>query len=231
MITIQSSMVVSTNRVRQRGVVLFFALVALVAMSLAAVALIRSVDTSTLIAGNLSFKQAATNSGDKGIEAAISWMAAVQAANPGLVVLNDPTHPFNLTCLATRSAGTNGSSDPGCTGIVPGYHSNIDSTLNLTDPATWNDVNSVLVTPPDASGYEARYIIQRACRTANKTVKDAGCLFGGIAEDPNPQMIVEYQKVCDGPGCPPPGQTPQNRITVQVSGPRNTVSYVQAFVF
>lgn len=56
---------------KQRGVVLFFALIALVAMSLAAVALIRSVDTSTLIAGNLAFKQATKNSAEAGIEAAI----------------------------------------------------------------------------------------------------------------------------------------------------------------
>ena len=42
----------------QRGLVLFFALIALVAMSLAALALVRSVDTSTLISGNLAFRQA-----------------------------------------------------------------------------------------------------------------------------------------------------------------------------
>ena len=57
---------------KQRGVVLFFSLVALLAMSLAAVALVRSVDTSTMIAGNLSFKRAATTSGDSGIEAALT---------------------------------------------------------------------------------------------------------------------------------------------------------------
>ena len=43
--------------IKQRGVVLFIALIALVAMSLAAVALVRSVDTATIIAGNLAFKQ------------------------------------------------------------------------------------------------------------------------------------------------------------------------------
>lgn len=220
----------SAGIARQRGVVLFFALVALVAMSLAAVALIRSVDTSTLIAGNLSFKQSATNSGDNGIEAAVKWMATVQAANAGLVVLNDPAHPFNLTCLATRPAGTNSLADPGCASVVPGYHSNIDNALSLTAPATWEGVDSVLV-GTDVSGNETRYIIQRACRNANVIVKDAGCLFGGIAEDLNPQTLVEYQKICDGPGCPPPGQTPQNRITVRITGPRNTVSYVQAFVY
>ena len=45
---------------KQRGVVLFFALISLLAIMLAAVALIRSVDTSIMIAGNLAFKQAAT---------------------------------------------------------------------------------------------------------------------------------------------------------------------------
>ena len=43
---------------RQHGLVLFFALIAMVVMSLAAVALIRAVDTSTLIAGNLACKTA-----------------------------------------------------------------------------------------------------------------------------------------------------------------------------
>ena len=63
---------------QQRGVVLFLALIALVIMSLAAVALIRSVDTNTLIAGNLSFKQAATTSADAGTEAAIAMLIGMR---------------------------------------------------------------------------------------------------------------------------------------------------------
>lgn len=56
----------------QRGVVLFFALISLLAIMLAAVALVRSVDTSTIIAGNLAFKQSATSSGDAGTETAVT---------------------------------------------------------------------------------------------------------------------------------------------------------------
>ena len=40
---------------RERGVVLFVALIAMVVMSLAGVALIRAVDTSGSVAGNLAF--------------------------------------------------------------------------------------------------------------------------------------------------------------------------------
>src|SRR3989441_7644236 len=44
--------------VQQRGVVLFIALIVMVAMSLAAIALIRSVDTTSQVIGNLAFRQA-----------------------------------------------------------------------------------------------------------------------------------------------------------------------------
>src|SRR5256714_7192687 len=43
---------------RQRGIVLFVALIVMVALSLAAIALIRSVDTTTTVIGNLAFRQA-----------------------------------------------------------------------------------------------------------------------------------------------------------------------------
>ncbi|MCR4297970.1 MAG: pilus assembly PilX N-terminal domain-containing protein [Gallionella sp.] len=222
--------------VRQRGVVLFFTLIALLAMSLAAVALIRSVDTSTLIAGNMAFKQSATTSGDSGVESAITWLTATQAANAGLNVLNDPAHAFNLTCLATRAArapGTNGVDDlgdPGCPAVIPGYHSSLDPTIILTDDATWDNVRTVLA-GTDGSGNTTRYIIQRMCRTENQPIQTAACLFSGIPEVKDGQHVKPPQEFCDGPGCPVAGQTPQIRITTRTTGPKNTVSYVQTFVY
>lgn len=200
--------------VKQRGVVLFFTLIALLAMSLAAVALIRSVDTSTLIAGNLAFKQAATASGDAGIEAAVNWLAATQTANKALNVLNDSTHPFNQTNLT----------------VTPGYHSSASSTLSLTADSTWNDTNSVLV-GTDGSGNTIRYIIQRMCRNANTPIQTANCLFSSGTVDNNGQNIPLPQEICEGVGCPVAGQTPQMRITARTTGPKNTVSYIQAFVY
>lgn len=197
---------------RQRGVVLFFALVALVAMSLAAVALIRSVDTSTVIAGNLAFKQSATRAGDGGVEAAVAWMTAIQAANSSLNVLNDPAHPFNLD-------------NP-----TAGYYSSMDPTLDLFADTTWTDANSLLA-GTDGSGNEIRYIIQRVCRNANQPVETASCLFAGVPEIKDGQHVKPPQEFCDGAGCPPVGQTPQNRITTRAAGPRNSVSYVQVFVY
>jgi type IV pilus assembly protein PilX len=59
---------------RQRGVVLFIALIVLVAMTLAGLAMFRSVGTSVVIAGNLTFKQGATSAADRGIEAGRTWL-------------------------------------------------------------------------------------------------------------------------------------------------------------
>lgn len=210
---------------QQRGIVLFIALIALVIMSLAAVALIRSSDTNTLITGNLAFKQAATTSADAGVEAAIAALTLMRdsAANTGINVLNDATHTFNVTDTTLR----------------PGYFSSADPTLTaaLTTDATWTTAgNAITVTDGggntvDASGNTVQYIIQRMCRTPNVAIQSAGCLFSAAAEDKSGQQIPLPQNICNGVGCPVAGQTPQVRVTVRVAGPKNAVSFVQAFVY
>jgi type IV pilus assembly protein PilX len=57
-------------------VVLFIALIVLVAMTLAGLGMMRSVDTNNLIAGNLAFKSAAASAGDAAIEAARAWITS-----------------------------------------------------------------------------------------------------------------------------------------------------------
>jgi Tfp pilus assembly protein PilX len=195
-------------------VVLFFALIALVVMSLAAVALIRSVDTSTLIAGNLAFKQAATTSGDAGVESAIAAMAAMQTAmdTAGSKLFIDPANVFNVTDAA------NGF-----------YSSSVTPSLNLTDSAIWVNGSSKLVTT-DASGNTIRYIIQRMCRDQNSLPLTTNCMLSAPIPDANQKTTPLPQDICIGADCPTAGQLPQYRITSRTEGPANTVSYVQAFV-
>ncbi len=200
--------------IKQRGVVLFFALISLLALMLAAVALIRSVDTSTMIAGNLAFKQAATTSGDAGTENAINWLTATQAENSAKNILTDATHALNVTDAAQ------------------GYYSSTDTDppLNLFADAAWDAITAIPEVT-DSSGNTIRHVIQRTCRNPNVAIQTADCLFSGAIQDTNGQNIRLPQDVCDGPGCPVAGQTPMIRITSRVKGPKNTVSYVQAFVY
>ena len=57
-----------------RGVSLIFTLLALVALSLAAMALIRSSDTGTMILGNIGFRQEATSNAEQAIDTAVAWL-------------------------------------------------------------------------------------------------------------------------------------------------------------
>jgi Tfp pilus assembly protein PilX len=208
---------VRTRLGKQRGVALFFALICMVAIMMAAVMLVRSVDTASLIAGNLAFQQAATRSGDGGTEAAITYLAGVEAANSAKNVLTDATHPFNSDNAAA------------------GYFASLNPAKSLTNSSAashfnWDNTDSVLV-GTDATGNTVRYIIQRMCATSGVAIAATNCMFSGAALDNNGQNIPLPQDICNGPGCPAAGQTPQLRVTSRVQGPKNTLSYVQAVIY
>ncbi|MEQ1487679.1 MAG: hypothetical protein ABL920_04250 [Methylotenera sp.] len=205
----------NTKLSKQRGVVLFIALIALVVMSLAAVALIRSVDTNTLIAGNLAFKQSALVSSDRGVETALAWVEA-KAGSAAATDLN-----------ADNSANADN-----------GYYATY-LTPNLEDPAvlkasaTWNEAKTAYAVAPDIDsgtgddGNNIRYIVQRMCRQAAVPTADI-CLFGQATQGNG------SKKVKDGPGAGAiisSQESPVYRITVKVTGPKGTVSYAQTYVY
>lgn len=155
-----------TRKARQGGVVLFMALIALVAMTLAAVALVRSVDSGAMVAGNIAFRQAATRTADIGIEAATSWLKATYTANKTKDVATDLSHPFNL--------------DSGA------YYSNV-----VADPRTrtgWTTVGTY-------AGNEVSYIIERMCQNAGQLPEDARCQ-GDPDADNNSHKVCHYNENC-----------------------------------
>lgn len=212
---------IPTNHERQgqQGVILFIALIALVVMSLAAVALVRSVDTSTLVAGNLAFKQAATSSADAGVEAAVPWLKTTETAQVPKDPWMDATHAFNVDAPAN------------------GYYSSITLPADLTADSTWTSAASRPGTGAnfDANGLDSttgntvRYIIQRVCRTPNQVLSSANCLFSDASEDNGSKRgRLSYEA---GLGSGATTGSPLYRITARVTGPRNTVSYIQAYAY
>jgi type IV pilus assembly protein PilX len=192
---------------RQRGIVLFISLIALVVMSLAAVALLRSVDTNTIIAGNLAFRQAATTSSDAGVEAALTRLDTISTGSPNLDPMVDISHPFNTTTAST------------------GYYSNADPAINLSADATWTSGSALVVT--DSSGNTVRYLIQRMCRTADQLLSEANCLLSDADTKTSSQRV----RGASDAGGRAPSSPPLYRITVRTTGPKNTTSYIQAFVY
>lgn len=191
---------------KQNGVVLFFALMALVIMSLAAVALIRSVDTNTLIAGNLAFKQSATASADTGVESAIKWLEANQTAALNNDSVNNGYYASPQDDAKTRFA--TGYSLATGTGIAAGK---------------------------DSSGNTISYVVERMCvagtvlpTTGLYKAKDK-CLLGAASTSPGSQATKQYGN--SGGQLSSSGDEPMYRVTVRVTGPRNTLSFTQAFVY
>lgn len=199
------------NANKQRGVVLFIALIALVVMSLAAAALIRSVDTNTLITGNLSFKQSAIVSSDRGIETALTWVNTTAVAN---------VNTLNGNNLANGYFSTFDEVD-------------LDNRAVLRDAAIWA-ANSAAATGAgitagreNDTGNDIRYIVQRMCREPLAPTKE-NCQFGEAEVGTGSKGVKsadEAGALIDG------AESPIYRVTVRVSGPKNTVSYTQTYVY
>lgn len=185
----------------QRGVVLLVALIVLVIMTLAGIALMRSVSTSSVIAGNLAFQQSATHSADIGVESAISALqkAAVTDLQSSGVLSG------SIRYVAHRED--------------PAAGQNWDTYWTSVMPAS--EVNTL---PVDAAGNTVSYVIHRLCNAD-------GVEFTTVACSASPIAAANAAGTSHTTGlqvtAPPP---PYYRITARVAGPRNTVSYVQVVV-
>ena len=193
-------------RAKQSGVVLIISLIVLVAMMLAAIALIRMADTNNLIAGNMAFQQAATRSGDQGIETAFAWL---QARSTGVTLdTSDSTGGYRADGAA------------------------LGPNLTATPPQTWDAywsatlaARAITAGQADAAGNTVSYVIDRLCRFALSRSSGADCVASPSA-DPNNAGSSQAA----GLKPPDPPSVVYYRITVRIDGPRNTVSYVQSIV-
>lgn len=125
----------------QRGVSLFIALIALVALSIAGIALVRAIDSTNVIAGNLAFRQAALHATDVGVETAFNALSSITGAS--------------LEANTPSSCASNGS----CT-----YWATMQATDTRGVPSTinWSNVGSTTVD----SNYTVKYVIDRLCSGA-----------------------------------------------------------------
>lgn len=205
---------------RQQGVVLMVALIVLVAMTLAGIALIRSVDTTTLIAGNLGFQQSAMHSGDIGAENAIAWL---QTNSTGTNLQND----IKTSGYFAEGIGNPGSSSPGANQTWDQYWTTVlDPSPVSTPVASAVNSNNVWTLPTDpVTGNTVSYVIHRLCRYAgDPTSPNTGCAVS--------QASVVSTGSSKGTGVIGLQYANQYyyRITSRITGPRNTVSYVQTII-
>lgn len=208
-----------TTSMRQRGVVLFIALIALLVMSLAAVALIRSVDTNTVIAGNLALRQSTLTAADHGAEAAIDWLDATAKTNLTL---------FDGDNLAVGYYAT----------YYPKTDANGDGKIDDQDDVLYAkglvDNNGILDTADDGQGNKIEYVVQRMCRKAEPPGNDADPVAGQQCMLGDPEIGTGSKGVKDitqAGAIVDTNLSPIYRVTVKVTGPKNTVNYTQTYVY
>src|SRR5437867_4185286 len=139
---------------RERGTMLIIALIVLVAMTLAGIATMRSVDTTVLTAGNIAVRQSSVNAADQGLQAGY-LMLVTNAASPA-------------ADLTREGAGLS----------IAGYYSSAPVTEpKWTDPAVWQNASR---TPallnagaPDAAGNVISYFVERLCMVSDCKLGDS----------------------------------------------------------
>lgn len=196
------------SRRRQRGVVVFVALLVMAALALAGIALMRSTDTTTTVSGNLALKLAATSAVDRSIEQTIHALWEVSPVPDR--TQHNPTQNYYACvrggaggCLAAGSA-------------VP----KIPDLLRSASGCSNAGLTAGLVAN-DAAGNKSCFVIERMCLNTGLAVgSNCNLSTGSFGADPG---TVHYV------GLVRPGDA-YYRVTIRVEGPRNTVSYAQAML-
>jgi Tfp pilus assembly protein PilX len=184
----------------QRGVSLFIALIVLVGMTLSGFALLRSVDTNTLISGNLAFKQSTIQAADQGTEAAYQWLVA----NVGTTVLNN-----------TNAAAGYYSAHPA---IEPDWN----------DPAVWvGAVDLPADAAGNAVSYVVHRMCTQPDTPYNGTngaaVNECAMTYVSGSSSSGGSMAVDSPAFLSSPHL-------FYRVTSRTAGPRGTFSVTQAVV-
>lgn len=214
----------TTRRAPQRGLSLIFALLALLALSLGAVALVRSVDSGTTVLGNLGFKQETVASTERATQAAVEWLAT------------------NATTLDANNTGA---------GYYATAHDNLDATGQLSSLASrvlvdWNNdtcsyasgtvsgactlAARTLVSSSATEPVTLRYAIFRLCSaTGAPSGSGNSCAApansgAGVAND---KGSLDYSKPAPLTGT---AQGTYYRIVVQAVGARSTSSITETIV-
>ena len=215
----------SAPRRAQRGISLLFSLMALVILGLGAVALTRSVDTGTLIMGNLGFKQDTLASSSSGTEEAITWLTT--QTNAGGTVLDanitargyyassidklDPTGNRTTSTVKLPLVNWDGTN---CSSFVSGsYESCSVNPYTSTNLVNNNKVQWVITRLCDQVGTpSATNLCVRPAASTSASANDMGELAT------NGKRFVT---TISGP---------YYRVIVRTEGPRNTVSYTESLV-
>ncbi|MEX8502387.1 MAG: hypothetical protein AB3X41_05000 [Leptothrix ochracea] len=210
-------------RQTQQGMTLIFALITMLALSMAAVALIRSVDTGAGILGNLSFKRDTLLAADTAMRSGVAWVAA----RSGNVELQTDQPGGYYASYFARFDPVGHSKDPQRTAV--------DWDGDNCAAAKANGVAiAACIVPSDVinlrgGALKARYVIERLCDKPGNMLTTAMICTKPMVTIVNSMVKgeISYQSA------PPPGAPALQqffRVTVRTQGARNSTSFTETIV-
>jgi type IV pilus assembly protein PilX len=203
---------------QQHGLSLIFSLVALVGLSLAAVGLVRSVNTGSMVMGNLGFKNDATATADRGAEAALANLAS--RVNTGALNDDAPAFGYYATSMPGLDA-TGRRAGNGGTRVVVDWAS--DGCADAGDLTSCIDPSP----PMTINGNRVSYVVTRMCVEAGAIEEnDCSVYFTPGSGEGKGSGTLGY------PGDPPPtaAKNPYYRVVVRVVGARGTTSFTETML-
>jgi len=200
------------RRHAQRGIVMVFTLIALVLMLIAVTAVVRSVDTSTGIVGNLAFRRDLTN------RAELAIAQAKAALNAGGSVYAETARRSDLG--SAHYSATRLAAPPGGMGVPAVLVS--DSAYDAAGYTCMDGAGKALssCTAPAADGIVIRWVIDRQCVAGTTDFSTDRCGYMSSGKDAGGSMHLATRK-------PSGAARGVFRISVRVTGPRNTEAYIQ----
>ena len=200
-------------RRRQRGVVLLFSLIALVIMLIVAVALVRSFNSSLFGAGNIGFKRDMQNQSEAAVDKVLKeFKAGGLLATPDDRKANKSGANYSATMLATNAQG------------IPDAMQ--DDTTFAALGITTNDSN------PAGASVKVRYLIDRLCAVngdeTSITAADSCRLAGNtVPAGTSLSNLKSADRTING-AKGAASQAVLYRVSIKVTGPRNTQSFFQS---
>jgi hypothetical protein len=180
----------------QRGVVLLYALIAMVILMASGLALIRGMGGALALSGNFSLRRDLMNQGELGVSKALATFGTAGA----------------LSSAASRTAPNTAANYseqilPDLNGIPTAL---LDDNTFLGVGSPSNDINGT-------NGVSIRYVIDRLCKAtgvpnlSNCSGYKSGGDKGGMNNTQNAGTTMQ----------------PVYRITVRVTGPKNSIAFLQ----
>lgn len=212
----------------QSGIVLFFALLALVVMSIAGVALIRSVDTNALLSGNLVFRQSASTASNVALEGIAQNIAKSVSLTASLT--HHPAQGYYANC----SQFDNQPSALVCDGSQLTHMVWSDGNSSLAPSQT--DGNDEIRNGVDRLGNEIRYVVERMCNYSEAEVNaglapsDASRCMMASSPSNGENCSHNIANIELFKRCVASSDSPLYRVTLRIAGPKNTVTFMQSFI-